>query len=224
MASFEHAKDKVSMGPERRSMVIPEKDRRRTAFHEAGHAIVARILREQGADPVHKVTIIPRGRALGVTQMLPDEDQYGLTLTQIKTQVAILMGGRVAERIVFNELSTGAQNDLERATKLASNAITLFGMSDVIGPRTLASDGEVFLGRDYGKVQNYSEHTGQLADEEIERMTREGESLAITILKQNRHILDKLAQILLDKETVEGLEFEGVVSGLNPVYPVPETA
>ena len=224
MASFEHAKDKVSMGPERRSMVIPEKERRRTAFHEAGHAIVARILRERGADPVHKVTIIPRGRALGVTQMLPEEDQYGLTLTQIKTQVAILMGGRVAERIIFDELSTGAQNDLERATKLANNAVTRFGMSDLIGPRTLASDGEVFLGRDYGKVQNYSDHTGKLADDEIDRMTREGESLAITILNQNRHILDKLAQLLLDKETVEGLEFEGVVSGLNPVYPVPETA
>ena len=118
----------------------------------------------------------------------------GLTLTQIKTQVAILMGGRVAERIIFDELSTGAQNDLERATKLANNAVTRFGMSDLIGPRTLASDGEVFLGRDYGKVQNYSDHTGKLADDEIDRMTREGESLAITILNQNRHILDKLAQ------------------------------
>ncbi len=224
MPSFEHAKDKVSMGPERRSMVIPEKDRQRTAFHEAGHAIVARILRERGADPVHKVTIIPRGRALGVTQMLPEEDQYSLTLTQIKTQLAILMGGRVAERLIFHELSTGAQNDLDRATKLASNAVTRFGMSDLIGPRTLTSDGEVFLGRDFGKVQNYSDHTGKMADAEIERMTREGENLATTILEQNHHILDKLAHLLLEIETVEGLEFENVVSGLNPVYPVPETA
>jgi len=224
MESFEQAKDKVSMGPERRSMVIPEKDRRRTAFHEAGHAIVARILLDQGADPVHKVTIIPRGRALGLTQMLPTEDRYGLTLTQINIQIAILMGGRVAELIVFDELSTGAQNDLDRATKMASNAVTLFGMSDRIGPRTLASDGEVFLGRDYGKVQNYSEHTGQIADEEIESMTRAGEALATTILRQNRHILDKLAQVLLDKETVEGLHFEDIVSGLDPVYPVPVTA
>ena len=212
------------MGPERRSMVIPEKDRQRTAFHEAGHAIVARILRERGADPVHKVTIIPRGRALGVTQMLPEEDQYSLTLTQIKTQLAILMGGRVAERLIFHELSTGAQNDLDRATKLASNAVTRFGMSDLIGPRTLTSDGEVFLGRDFGKVQNYSDHTGKMADAEIERMTREGENLATTILEQNHHILDKLAHLLLEIETVEGLEFENVVSGLNPVYPVPETA
>ncbi len=224
MASFEHAKDKVSMGPERRSMVIPEKDRKRTAYHEAGHAIVARILREQGAHPVHKVTIIPRGRALGVTQMLPDEDQFGLTLTQIKTQVAILMGGRVAEQLVFDEISTGAQNDLDRATKLATNAVTRFGMSKVIGPRTLASDNEVFLGRDYGRVQNYSEHTGQMADQEIERMTREGEVLAQTILRQNRHILERLAQVLLESETVEGDKLKKIVEDLHPVYPVPETA
>ncbi len=224
MSSFEHAKDKVSMGPERRSMVIPDKERRRTAFHEAGHAIVARILSAQGADPVHKVTIVPRGRALGLTQMLPTEDRFGLTYTQIKTQIAILMGGRVAERLIFHDISTGAQNDLERATKMATSAINLYGMSEVIGPRTLTSDGEVFLGRDFGRANNYSEATGKLADEEIDRITREGESLATTILKQNDHILKRLAQILLEKETVEGDEFESVVNDLNPVYPVPEIA
>lgn len=224
MSSFEHAKDKVSMGPERRSMVIPDKERRRTAYHEAGHAIVARILADQGADAVHKVTIVPRGRALGLTQMLPEEDQFGLTYTQIRTQIAILMGGRVAERIIFHDFSTGAQNDLERATKLANSAVTRFGMSELIGPRTLASDGEVFLGRDYGKVNNYSEATGKMADEEIDRMTREGESLAITILETNQHILERLAKILLEKETVEGEEFETIVDELKPVYPVPETA
>jgi cell division protease FtsH len=224
MASFEHAKDKVSMGPERRSMVIPEKERNRTAYHEAGHAIVASMLREQGADVVHKVTIVPRGRALGVTQMLPEEDQYSLTLTQIKTQMAILMGGRVAEQLIYDELSTGAQNDLERATKLASNAVTRFGMSEIIGPRTLGSDNEVFLGRDYGRVQNYSEYVGRLADEEIGRMTREGEALAQTILNQNRHILERLAQVLLKQETVEGVQFLKIINALHPVYPVPETA
>jgi cell division protease FtsH len=224
MSSFEHAKDKVSMGPERRSMVIPDKERRRTAFHEAGHAIVARILSSQGADPVHKVTIVPRGRALGLTQMLPTEDRFGLTYTQIKTQIAILMGGRVAEKLIFHDISTGAQNDLERATKMATSAISLYGMSDVIGPRTLTSDGEVFLGRDFGRANNYSEATGKIADEEVDRITREGESLATTILKQNDHILNRLAQILLEKETVEGDEFEVVVDDLNPVYPVPEIA
>ena len=224
MASFEHAKDKVSMGPERRSMVIPEKERNRTAYHEAGHAIVARILAGQGADPVHKVTIVPRGRALGLTQMLPQEDQFGYTFTQIRTQIAILMGGRVAERIVFDELSTGAQNDLERATKLAHSAVTRYGMSDVIGPRTLSNEGEVFLGRDYGRVNSYSEATGKMADEEVDRITREGEALANTILDTNHHILEKLAQVILEKETVEGEEFESIVDALKPVYPVPETA
>ncbi len=224
MSSFEQAKDKVSMGPERRSMVIPEKERRRTAYHEAGHAIVARILADQGADAVHKVTIVPRGRALGLTQMLPEEDQFGLTHTQIKTQIAILMGGRVAERIIFNDFSTGAQNDLDRATKLATSAVTRFGMSELIGPRTLSSEGEVFLGRDYGKVNSYSEATSKIADEEVERMTRDGEALATTILNTNDHILESLAQLLLDRETVEGEEFEGIVVELKPVYPVPETA
>jgi len=224
MASFEHAKDKVSMGPERRSMVIPDKERRRTAYHEAGHAIVARILADQGADAVHKVTIVPRGRALGLTQMLPEEDQFGLTYTQIKTQIAILMGGRVAERIIFNDFSTGAQNDLDRATKLSSNAVTRFGMSELIGPRTLSGDSEVFLGRDYGKVNNYSEATSKKADEEIDRMTRAGESLATTILQTNQHILERLAQVLLEEETVEGDSFETIVDALKPVYPVPETA
>jgi len=134
------------------------------------------------------------------------------------------MGGRVAERIIFNDFSTGAQNDLERATKLANSAVTRFGMSDVIGPRTLTSDGEVFLGRDYGKVNNYSEATGTLADQEIDRMTREGEGLATTILETNQHILEQLSKILLEKETVEGEDFETIVDELKPVYPVPETA
>ena len=134
------------------------------------------------------------------------------------------MGGRVAERIIFNDFSTGAQNDLDRATKLATSAVTRFGMSELIGPRTLSSEGEVFLGRDYGKVNSYSEATSKIADEEVERMTRDGEALATTILNTNDHILESLAQLLLDRETVEGEEFEGIVVELKPVYPVPETA
>ena len=224
MASFEHAKDKVSMGPERRSMVIPEKERMRTAYHEAGHAIVARLLVNQGAYSVHKVTIVPRGRALGLTQMLPDEDQLGFTLTQIRTQIAILMGGRVAESITFNELSTGAQNDLERATKLATNAVTRFGMSSLIGPRTLSSEGEVFLGRDYGKVNSYSESTSTIADQEVDRMTREGEACATELLTANQDLLERLAKLLLEKETIEGDEFLKIVKKFDPSYPAAENA
>ena len=224
MPDFEDAKDKVTMGAERRSMVIPEAERRRTAFHEAGHAIVARILHSLGADPVHKVTIVPRGRALGLTQMLPTEDRYGLTLQQVKAQLAIMMGGRVAELIVMDDLSSGASNDLQQATALATRAVTRWGMSEKIGPRTLAEDGEVFLGRDLGKSRKHSEATAQLADEEVSKLTLEAEALATHVLLQNRHILDELAQILLVKETVEGPEFERVVDGLNPVYPVPKPA
>jgi cell division protease FtsH len=134
------------------------------------------------------------------------------------------MGGRVAERQIFDELSTGAQNDLERATKLANNAVTRFGMSEVIGPRTLNSDGEVFLGRDFGRVNGYSEATGKLADEEVDRITREGEALATTILRTNHHILERLTQVILEKETIQGEEFKTIVDALKPVYPVPESA
>jgi cell division protease FtsH len=224
MASFEHAKDKVSMGPERRSLVIPEKERMRTAYHEAGHAIVARFLVNKGAYTVHKVTIVPRGRALGLTQMLPEEDQFGLTLTQIQTQIAILMGGRVAEMIIYNELSTGAQNDLERATKLATNAVTRFGMSGLIGPRTLDSEGEVFLGRDFGRVNSYSEATGALADQEVDRMAREGEAAATEILGAHPNILERLAQLLLETETVEADEFLRVMNEFESSIPAIENA
>ncbi len=222
MSDFEEARDKVSMGVERRSMVIPERERRRTAYHEAGHAIVARLLPD--ADTVHKVTIVPRGRALGVTQMVPDEDRLGATLSELSTRLAIFMGGRAAEDIVLNELSTGASNDLLQATRLARAMVTQYGMSDVLGPMAIDDQSEVFLGRDFGRTQDHSQETARRIDDEVQRLLEEANDLAQTILRQNVHILERLAELLLAQETVEGEEFERVVAGLNPVYPVPHTA
>lgn len=219
---FESAKDKVSMGVERRSMVVPEGERRRTAYHEAGHAIVARLLPD--ADRVHKVTIVPRGRALGVTMMLPDEDRLGATLRQLRTRIAIAMGGRAAELLAFDEVSTGASNDLKQATRIARAMVTEYGMSEAVGPMSLSEEAEVFLGRDFGKAQNVSEATARLVDGEIKRFLDEADQLARSILQQNKHILERLAEVLLDKETVEGNEFEDMVSGLEPVYPLPHPA
>jgi cell division protease FtsH len=217
MEDFESAKDKVSMGAERRSMVIPEHERRRTAIHEAGHAIVARMLPE--ADRVHKVTIVPRGRALGVTMMLPDEDRLGATIDQLKTRLTIFMGGRAAEKLALDEFSTGASNDLMQATRIARAMVTEYGMSEALGPITLNEDNEVFLGRDFGRKQGFSEDTASKIDQEIKRLCDNAYSQATTILSANMHILDRLAEVLLECETVDSLEFEEVVSGMNPVIP-----
>jgi cell division protease FtsH len=216
---FERAKDKVSMGVERRSMVVPENERRRTAYHEAGHAIVARMLPD--ADTVHKVTIVPRGRALGLTQILPDEDRLGATVDELRARLAIFMGGRAAEELVLSEISTGASNDLKQATRIARAMVTEFGMSERLGPMSLGDDGEVFLGRDFGRVQDHSEHTSRVIDDEVKRFLDEAYAIASGILKANLHILEHLAQRLLEKETVEGREFEEMVAGLNPIYPTP---
>jgi cell division protease FtsH len=222
MHDFEEAKDKVSMGVARKSMVVPPRERRRTAFHEAGHAIVARLLPE--ADTVHKVTIVPRGRALGVTMMLPEEDRLGATLRQLLTRLAVFMGGRAAELLAFDEISTGASNDLRQATRIARAMVTEYGMSDVVGPMSINDEGEPFLGRDLGRRATVSERTSQLIDEEVKRLLNEADALARSILRQNMHILERLAELLLEQETVEGTEFEEVVQGLNPVYPVPSSA
>jgi cell division protease FtsH len=222
MADFEDAKDKVSMGVERRSLVVPERERRRTAFHEAGHAIVARLLPE--ADTVYKVTIVPRGRALGVTQMVPDEDRLGATERQLRTRLSVFMGGRAAELLAFDEISTGASNDLRQATRMARAMVTEFGMSEALGPVNLADDGDSFLGPQLGRPRHVAEATAERVDDEVKRLLREADALAASVLRQNMHILERLAQLLLEKETVEGAEFEQVVQGLNPVYPVPRTA
>jgi cell division protease FtsH len=218
MADFESARDKVSMGAERRSLVVPERSRVRTAYHEAGHAIVARLLPD--TDRVHKVTIVPRGRALGVTQILPDEDALDYTSDQLRNRITFMMGGRAAEIMRFQELTTGASNDLKQATRIARAMVTEYGMSDRVGPVSIQEGQEVFLGRDMGRTRSVSEATAQLVDAEVRRILDEADALAQSILKQNMHILERLSQVLLENETVEGAEFEEVVQGLDPVYPV----
>ena len=216
MEDFEEAKDKVSMGVARSSMVVPLRERRRTAYHEAGHAIVARMLPE--ADGVHKVTIVPRGRALGVTMMLPEEDRLSATAQQLVARLAVAMGGRAAEIIAFDEISTGASNDLQQATRIARAMVTEYGMSPAVGPMSVASGNEPFLGRDLGRTgTSLSEATSRLIDEEIKRFLYEADALAIGILRANLHILEGMAELLLEKETVGGVEFEALVSGLVPV-------
>ena len=217
MIDFEDAKDKVSMGVERRSMVIPDRVRRRTAYHEAGHAIVAHLM--PSSDPVHKITIIPRGRALGVTLMFPKEDRLEATTEQLSARLAVAMGGRAAEELVYNEITTGAHNDIKQATELARAMVTEYGMSEAVGPMNLGGQGEVFLGRDYSKVQQHSEHTARLVDNEVRRMLEDAYNLARQILKDNRHILDRIAEILLDKETINNREFSDEVGSLNPIRP-----
>ena len=222
MSDLDRAKDKVSMGVERRSLVVPEKERRRTAYHEAGHAIVARLLPH--SDTVHKVTIVPRGRALGVTQMLPDEDKLGATAEELTTKLAVFMGGRAAEALTFNEISTGASNDLKQATRIARAMVTQYGMSEAVGPMSISEETDVFMGRDFGRSRPISESTARMVDGEVKRLLSEADAVARSILNQNTHILEKLAQLLLVEETVEGVQFEEIVQGLNPVYPVPQTA
>lgn len=165
LSDFEHAKDK-SMGVERRSMIISMKEKRNTAYHEAGHTLVGQLL--EGTDPIHKVTIIPRGRALGVTQTLPTEDRLSLTKVKAENNIAFLMGGRLAEEIIFNEKTTGAGNDIERATDLAKRMVCEWGMSDVMGPLAFGQKNEqVFLGKDISQSRDYSEQTAQMIDREI---------------------------------------------------------
>ncbi len=220
---FEASKDKVSMGAERKSLVLPEHERRRTAYHEAGHAIVARLMPD--SDTVHKVTIVPRGRALGVTQILPDEDQYGATVAQLRTRLAIFMGGRAAEEIVLNDCSTGAANDIEQATRIARAMVTRFGMSTRLGPVAIEeSSDEVFLGRDFGRMKHTSERTAELVDDEVRGLLDGAYDMARSTLQANLHILHRLAQILLEKETVDGGEFQRLVDALQPVQPAANSA
>ncbi len=207
MDDFEEAKDKVLMGAARKSLVLSEEERRKIAYHEAGHAIVTRML--PGTDPVHKVTIIPRGRALGVTQQLPLDDRHIYSKDYLKNQLAILMGGRVAEQLVFNELTTGAGNDLERATELARKMVCEWGMSEKLGPVTFGkAEQEVFIGRELAMKKNYSEETAVMIDEEIKRFVYEAEETARDILTRNIDKLHLVAETLLEKETLSGTELD----------------
>jgi cell division protease FtsH len=213
MEDFEEAKDKVLMGAERRSLVISDKEKRTTAVHEAGHALVARFVGAE-ADPVHKVTIIPRGRALGVTHQLPVEDRLSITAEFATNQIAIMMGGRVAEEIVFKHQTTGAGNDIERATELARSMVTEWGMSEVFGPLNFAgSKGEVFLGRDMSTGSNTSEDTAMKIDAEIRRIVLTQHERATKILTEHRTELEAISEALLEYETIDGEDIDLLLRG-----------
>ena len=212
MSDMEAAKDKVLMGSERRSLVITEKEKTVTAYHEAGHAVVAFFLPE--AHPVHKVTIIPRGRALGVTMYLPEEEKYNESRTGLETAICTLLGGRVAEDLVFGEITSGASNDIERVTGIARRMVCEWGMSDKVGPLAYGEkEGEVFLGRDLGHIKNYSEATAVEIDGEIRRIVQENYERTRQILSDNRNGLNQLAEALLEKETLEAEEIRLLVTG-----------
>ena len=207
MKEIEEAVDRVMAGPERKSRVMDEEERRLIAYHEGGHAMVAHIL--PNTDEVHKITVIPRGRALGYTLTLPEQDKFLMTREQLRDELAMLMGGRVAEEIVAGDVTTGAQNDIERATKVARQMVTEYGMSDTIGPRTLGQkQGEVFLGRDWGSTPDYSDAVAFEIDQEVRQLIDEAHDVALDILTENRAKLDALAAVLLEKETLDREEVE----------------
>jgi cell division protease FtsH len=210
MIDFENAKDKVLMGVERRSMIIPEAEKRTTAYHEGGHALVAYLL--PGADPLHKVTIIPRGRALGLTMQLPTDDRYSYSKEFLVNQVIILLGGRSAEELVFQQQTTGAGNDLEKATEMARKMVCEWGMSDKMGPLTFGKAEEhVFLGREMSRPKDYSEETAVLIDSEIKRIVTDCASRARQLLESNLEKLHVLARALLERETLDGEEINRVL-------------
>ncbi len=215
MADFEDAKDKVMMGLERKSMVLSEEEKRITAFHEAGHALIARLL--PGADPLHKVTIIPRGRALGLTQQLPQDDRHNYSREYLLDEIAILMGGRVAEEIVFKMSTTGASNDIERATQIARRMICEWGMSEKMGPVTFGRrDDAPFLGRELGHQRDFSEQTALDIDVEVRRIVDENYQRARNMLTENYPILEKIALSLLEHETVDLKEINRIIEEISP--------
>ena len=218
MQDFEKAKDKIYLGPERKSMVMTEEDKRATAYHESGHAIVAETLK--GTDPVHKVTIIPRGRALGVTWQLPERDKYSLYFDQMLNEISILFGGRIAEDLFVKKISTGASNDYERATKIARDMVTRYGMSDVMGPMVYAeNEGEVFLGRSVTKTTSISESTQQKVDSEIRRILDEQYAVAQNILETSRDKMEVMTEALMKWETIDREQIIDIMAGKDPRPP-----
>jgi cell division protease FtsH len=208
---FELAKDKVLMGSERRSMIISEEEKRNTAYHEAGHALVAKLM--PGADPVHKVTIIPRGMALGLTQQVPTDDRYTASRARLENDLAIFFGGRAAEEIVLGQVTTGAGNDIERATDLARKMVCEWGMSDKLGPMTFGSKEEnIFLGRDFNQGAAYSECTAQEIDAEIRNFISRGYERARKLLQDNIEALHKIAKALLDQESLDSNEIDALLA------------
>src|SRR5258706_2492849 len=217
-AEFEDAKDKVMMGAERKSLVMTEEEKMLTAYHEGGHAILA--LNVKATDPVHKATIIPRGRALGMVMQLPERDKLSMSFEQMTSRLAIMMGGRVAEEMVFGKekVTSGAQSDIEQATRLARMMVTRWGFSDVLGAVSYGENQEeVFLGHSVSRTQNVSEQTAQKIDAEIRRLVEEGLAQARQILTAHRDELETLAQGLLEYETLSGEEIRNLLAGRPPV-------
>jgi len=210
---LESAKDKVMMGAERRSMVITEEEKKVTAYHEAGHALVS--MYTPGADPVHKVSIIPRGRAMGVTMYLPAEEKYNETKIGLNIKIRTLLGGRVAEELIFESVTSGASNDLERATAIARKMVCEWGMSDTLGPLAYGEKegGEVFLGRDYGHVKNYSEATACAIDAEIRKIVEENYKHTQEILTKYKAGLIEVSEALLERENMDGSEIKAMLFG-----------
>lgn len=212
MDDFEYAKDKVIMGVERKSLIISDAEKKITAYHEAGHALVAKLT--PGTDPIHKVTIIPRGMALGVTQQLPIEDKYTLSRTSLNATIMVLLGGRAAEELVFGERTSGAGNDLERVTEIARKMVCEWGMSEKVGPITFGKGEEqIFLGKELSRPKDYSEETAVEIDNEIKRIVNDNYTKAKAVLDENIDLLHRLTEVLLDKEVIDGKELEELVKG-----------
>ncbi|MGX8717990.1 MAG: ATP-dependent zinc metalloprotease FtsH [Desulfovibrio sp.] len=212
MADFEYAKDKVLMGKERRSLILSEEEKKITAYHEAGHALAAKLL--PGTDPVHKVSIIPRGRAMGITMQLPEEDRHGYSRTFLKNNLVVLLGGRVAEELIMGDITTGAGNDIERASKMARKMVCEWGMSDKIGPQTVGEhEEEVFLGREWGHSQYVSDDMSRLVDGEIKSLIEEARQRCTELLTSHIDTLHAVAQALLERETITGDDIDLIMQG-----------
>jgi len=223
MQDMEEAKDKVLMGAERKSMVITDDEKKMTAYHEAGHTLVSRLT--PGTDPIHKVTIIPRGRAMGVTVSLPTDEKHNYSRTWCLNRMAIMLGGRAAEMLIFKDLSTGSGNDIEQATELARKMVCEWGMSRKLGPLTFGKkDEEIFLGRDYGHIKNYSEQTAEVIDGEIRTLVEGANQKASKLLKNNQKILESLALSLLERECLDSEQVELIIKGQTlPERAIPAT-
>ena len=215
MVDFEEAKDKVLMGTARKSMIISDKEKRNTAYHEAGHTLVAKMI--PGTDPIHKVTIIPRGRALGLTQQLPMDEKHTYPRQYLLNNLAVLMGGRVAEELVLDEMTSGAGNDIEQATETARKMVCHWGMSEKLGPLSFGQkDEQIFLGREFAQHKDYSEETAVLIDQEIRELVTRAYEKAKEILQENTDTLHALAHALLERETLVETEIDAIIAGDAP--------
>ncbi len=221
MRDFEYAKDKVLMGTERKSMVISEEEKRNTAYHESGHTLVAKLL--PGADPIHKVTIIPRGRALGLTQQLPIDEKHTYPKKYLLNNIAILLGGRAAEELILNDFTTGAGNDIERATNLARKMVCEWGMSDAMGPLSYGKKEEqIFLGREFATHKDYSEQTAERIDQEVAGIVYDAYDKAKNLLLEHMDTLNRMATVLLEKEVLNAEEIDAIVASRRPSSPDPD--